>query len=191
MGLRVRYADGDEEEWPIDATMATQKRAAARPSSQTARYVFRGLRARRFWETHEAGRDIARLCSELERNFAAIAQEVRQLVQPLVSAGGDTGSSDEGDDGDGLPQGRASVQKHGQWSAQREGLHSGVYALKKPARANIHDALAHTPCTVWDPPRAPTRAGGFNANSGLMAGHTQRITTRCRRSPPFSRQRRR
>lgn len=144
--IRVQYADGDEEEWPIDER-CPQRRRAARPKMQTSSYAFQHLRARPFWPAEMAGDDIHGLCAKLERCFTAIAKEAKSLLKPLLG-------SDEED----------SASDSAQWESQGEGLHTGVWLrcmlwsrgnrrapnlAALPTLATILDAA---PAVMRDPP---------------------------------------
>ena len=86
MLIRVQYADGQSETWPIDQS-AQQQRLAARPEQQRmARYCFKRLRAQPFWpmSSFAAAAPVRALCSALEENFGAIAAEAEALLLPLL-----------------------------------------------------------------------------------------------------------
>ena len=108
--LRVRYADGAEEEWPIleEDARALQRRACARPRAQRhAAYVFRGLVARPFWDADAVqGAPIARLRAALEARHAELADEAASLLRAGLLA----------EEEDALC-----------WAPHSEGLHTGVW----------------------------------------------------------------
>ena len=116
--IRVAYADGEVEEWPIAANVLRQRKAA-RPRLQTSEYNFRRLRAKPFWNPTEVGCTISRFCSQLEASFDAIEREALVLLKPLL---GDDGNG-SGDEEESTGAGGSGVK----WTAQGEGLHSGIW----------------------------------------------------------------
>ena len=94
--IRVAYADAESEEWPIDESVGTQRRRAARARLQNSHFCFRGLRARPFWNPDECDTAVASLCRGLEADFAAIASEARALLAPALGDDDD----DRDDDAD-------------------------------------------------------------------------------------------
>ncbi len=130
--LCVRYADGEEEEWPIleDDARALQRRACARPRAQRrAAFVFRGLTARAFWDADAAGAPIARLRAALEARYAELAAEAAALLHAGLLAEREDALC---------------------WAPHSEGLHSGVWLkLALWGGGRVHDGTcARLPVTA-------------------------------------------
>ena len=144
--IRVAYRDDEVEEWPIEAC-ARQKRLAARPRLQTARFCFRGLRASSFWTPSAAGMEIRELCKSLEARFDDILREVTRTLSPLIDG-------DDDDDDDSSDDAPAAL-----WAAQTESLHHGVWlrcelhhARNRAALPVLASVLDGSAAVMRDPP---------------------------------------
>eukprot|EP00933_Yihiella_yeosuensis_P079399 TRINITY_DN9197_c0_g1_i1.p1 TRINITY_DN9197_c0_g1~~TRINITY_DN9197_c0_g1_i1.p1 ORF type:complete len:373 (+),score=89.83 TRINITY_DN9197_c0_g1_i1:210-1328(+) len=110
-GAAVRYADGDEEIWPLDSSKVADaaRAAAARVRDLEARdcqidqklrlqkpsYLFSGLRAMPFWPREE----FAELVEVLESRAARMSAEVLELLR-RAEAVDDSSDDDDGDEDD-------------------------------------------------------------------------------------------
>ncbi|CAK9093239.1 unnamed protein product [Durusdinium trenchii] len=135
----IRYADGDEEEWPIQADLLRAASARPRPSLQRPSYFFEGLRAQAFWPRESFPKVVALL--------EACASELSEEVQSLLE---DALSSESGEEpprtkrrrgiegAEGRPDDRLERNKNicsrtevtprsSPWQPQGEGLHEGVW----------------------------------------------------------------
>jgi hypothetical protein len=118
--LRVQYADGQAEDWPIseeDATRALRRHCVPGLRLQRPSFAFRGLCARPVWPKRSWPPGIAAVCSALEAAFPRIEREVTALCAGLLRLA----DSDE-EESDDEQQGPAP-----QWARHQEGLHRGVW----------------------------------------------------------------
>lgn len=126
----IRYADGDEEEWPIEpellAAARVSSRSAARPLQRPS-YLFEGLRAQPFWPFETFPKVVALL----EACAPDLSEEVQTLLEDELSD-----SSEES--GTSLSRTQEAkrrkttkadekAESSSPWQQQGEGLHQGVW----------------------------------------------------------------
>uniref|UniRef100_A0A7S4BCH2 Aspartyl/asparaginy/proline hydroxylase domain-containing protein n=2 Tax=Chrysotila carterae TaxID=13221 RepID=A0A7S4BCH2_CHRCT len=144
--VKIMYADGEVEEWPITVVEAERmrRRPCARLQGQTAAYLWRKLRAQPFWSAEECGDSVRRLCEDLEAQHHAIAREAEDLLRrtlfPLADSS-DPDNSDE-EEGDGSGSGQNGVQ-HGGGRSGDGGGGSVVSGGMGATNRHAHSAAAH------------------------------------------------
>ena len=87
--LRVVYADGEDETWPIpeyEARSALRRQGSAGVPQQAPSLIFRGLRAQPIWPTDARSKGfqsaaITDLCTSLEAAFPLILVEVQNILR--------------------------------------------------------------------------------------------------------------
>lgn len=161
-GLRVRYADEEEEEWPISAVEAArwlQRGGVSGADGQASSFVFRGLKAQPVWDISSSGRALSELCRALESSYSELRQEAVALLHgSLLGDGSDSDGSDAVGDppplwrsarGEGLVASGA-WQKIPLWTG---GVRHDAACARLPRAASIIAAFGGDPVMMHPPGR--------------------------------------
>jgi aspartate beta-hydroxylase len=160
MALQVRYADNEEEEWPISAEDASRwlQRGDA-PYGQASSFVFRGLTAQPVWDIGSSGPALCQLCRALEASFPELRREAVALLYNSLFGDGSDSDGSEGDgiapplwrsaNGEGLVS-RGAWQKVPLWTG---GVRHDEACARLPRAAFIVAAFAGAPVMMHPPGR--------------------------------------